>query len=110
MSRYNLFIYKKGPLKSNKEPGIYEDDHRRKYIRPRLANGQRPHLSVGTNSITEAIKMRDTRKVAKAAAKRGIAVEPEDASKTAATNVAKAVKRYEADGCPSKYPRPNPLP
>lgn len=86
MSRYNLFIYKKGPLKGNKEPGIYEDDHGRKYIRPRLANGLRPYLSVGTNSITEAIKMRDARKVAKAAA----------------TNVAKVIKRSEADSCPTK--------
>ncbi len=30
MSRYNLFIYKNGPLNGNEESGIYKNDHWRK--------------------------------------------------------------------------------
>lgn len=102
MAKYRLFIYPKGPLKGNKEPGIYEDAAGRKYIRPRLTNGQRPYLSLGTKSISEAIKMRDSRKAAKSAAKIGIAIEPEAAAQKASVSVAKVIHRYQADGYPGK--------
>jgi hypothetical protein len=102
MARYKLFVYRKGPLKGNKEPGIYEDSAGRKFIRPRNANGQRPYLTLGTNSISEAIKKRDTRKVAQVAAKRGIAVDPEEAAKNASVTVYKMIKRYQQDGYPNK--------
>jgi len=102
MAKYTLYVYKKGPLKGNKEPGIYEDDEGRKYIRPKQANGQRPYLSLGTTSIETAIKMRDTRRVAKLAAKRGIALAPEEAAKKAAVTVAIVVKTYDEAGCPNR--------
>jgi hypothetical protein len=102
MAKYTLYVYKKGPLKGIKEPGIYEDTEGRKYIRPKQANGQRPYLSLGTASLETAIKMRDTRKMAKLAAKRGIALAPEEAAKKAAVTVPVVIRAYDEAGCPNR--------
>jgi hypothetical protein len=102
MAKYRLFVHKKRPLAGMKEPGIFEDGTGRLYLRPRLANGQRPYLSLRTKSIGVAIKMRDARRAAKAGARLGIAIEPEKAAKKAKVSVATVIRRYQKDGYPTK--------
>ena len=101
MSQYKIYVYQKGPLKGARERGIYEDPQGWKYFRFRQGkiDSFKPYK---TKSVTEAIKMRDARVKAKAAADMGIAKDPDEATKTSRVSVAKVIKRYLDDGCPNK--------
>ena len=96
------------------ERGIYEDpESGSKYIRIR-ENGRDTFKSVGSSKITQAIKMRNTREAAKAAARLGIAMEPTEAEKQAkakamSPSVSQAIKRYQDDGYPDKRGEPKAL-
>src|ERR1035437_8518613 len=102
MSQYRLYRHEKGPLKDAPERGIYANPENSLYLRILLENGKESFKPCGTQSITEAIKMRDARVKAKALAGLGIAEEPDSVGKKAKVSVAKVISRYQADGYPDK--------
>src|ERR1035437_8585181 len=96
MSQYRLYVHEKGPLKVAPERGIYENPQGWKCLRVIKEEGKESFLPCGTRSVTGAIRMRDARATAKAVAGLGIAVSPDEATKTATITIAKVIQRYAA--------------
>jgi len=85
-----------------KEPDLHGREWRRMYCD--RCDGRDSFISVG-GSVMTAIKMRDTRRTSKVAAKLGIAVEADQASRAALATVERVILRYQADGYPNKKGR-----
>jgi hypothetical protein len=105
MSQYRLYVHEKGLFEGAPERGIYENPQGWKYLRGIKEGGKESFLPCGTESVTEAIKLRDARSTSKAAAGLGIAVSPDEAAKTAATTIPMVILRYQADKYPDKKGR-----
>jgi hypothetical protein len=98
MANYTLCV----DNRQNEVRSIYEDQKGRKYLRVR-ENNQNSMVSLGTGSLTKAIKVRDEREAVKTAAKLGMPVQaPQQAAKKAKTTVTGVVERYRDDGFPGK--------
>jgi hypothetical protein len=81
------------------EKYLYKDESGTYYLRIR-EDGQDTNLSLKTKKITQAVKARDARMAAKAAARLGIAAEPSKVAKVASVTVRKVITTYQEAGYP----------
>jgi hypothetical protein len=98
MSKFQLCVDEQG----RKERSLYEDAEGRKYLRVR-ENDQNSMVTLGTTSLSKAVKIRDERRAVKVAVKLGMPIaSPTDAAKKSKTTVAKVIKAYRDAGFPGK--------
>jgi hypothetical protein len=83
------------------EKCLYKDESGTYYLRIQ-EDGQDTNLSLKTKKITQAVKARDARMAAKAAARLGIAAEPSEVAKAASVTVRKVITTYQKAGYPGK--------
>jgi hypothetical protein len=84
-----------------REKYLYKDESGTYYLRIQ-EDGQDTNLSLKTKKITQAVKARDARMAAKAAARLGIAAEPREVAKAASVTVRKVITTYQEAGYPGK--------
>ncbi|MGA2660236.1 MAG: hypothetical protein ABSH34_22285 [Verrucomicrobiota bacterium] len=87
--------------KVEREKHLYKDESGTYYLRIQ-EDGQDTNLSLKTKKITQAVKARDARMAAKAAARLGIAAEPREVAKAASVTVRKVITTYQEAGYPGK--------
>ena len=91
-------------IKVDGERALYKDPSSGSYYVRVYYNGADTYRSLETTRIKEAIDRLDARRAAKAAAKLGLAIEPDAAGK--AVTVAEVIRLYQTDGYPDKRGRP----
>jgi hypothetical protein len=100
---YRIYVYRKGPKKGTREPGIYTKGEKF-YVRVR--RGNRDSMVYAGNSLAKAKEMSDKRREAEISRKLGVARDPDEAAKTVKVTVLDVIERYEKDGYADKKGNP----
>ena len=85
------------------ERGLYINPDSGSYF-VRVQNPKDTFISLGTKRKGDALKRMDARRAAKAAAKMGIALDPDEPARQ--VTVSEVVSRYEMDGYPDRKGNP----